>query len=222
MNSTLFSLSAGGKSLVEELWDYFAENYLSGSTSYPNLGLESNSIVTLPAILGGIMVGAILAVAFAMYDNWVIGSFMRSMLASGAVGREKSLTLSDLGAGVRSAFARGLRKSASLRRMVRCAEEEDFYAELKAAREEHEKKREEDSTLPKFEEKEYVFSGNEHFYILEDKKIAAELKYIKRKLKLWAIPLIIVAAIIIFVALVFMLPYILELLDQLLGSFKSI
>ena len=222
MNNLLFSLAASGKSLVEELWDYFAETYLSGNASYPNLGLVGNSIVTLPAILIGIAIGAILAVAFAMYDNHVIGGFMRLMLERGALGREKSLTLYELGAGERSAFARALRKSASLRRMVCCSEEEDFYAELKIAREEHEKNREENPSLPKFEEKAYSFSGNEHFYIPEDKRIAAELKYVKRKLKPWAIPLIAIAALIILLVLVFLLPYMLNLLDQLVGSFKSV
>ena len=219
MTHSLFSLAASGKSLVEELWDYFAEAYLSGTVDYPNLGLVGNSILSLPTILVGIAVGAILAVAFGMYDNCVIGSFMRLMLEKGAVGRENSLTLYDLGAGERSAFARALRKSASLRRMVHCAEEEDFYAELKAARQSHEKRREEDPSLPEFKETEYVFGGEEKFYIPEDKRIAAELKYIKRKLKPWAIPLIIVSSVFIFFALIFMLPYILELLDQLFGSF---
>lgn len=219
MNNSLFSLAASGKSLVEELWDYFAETYLSGTVDYPNLGLVGNSILSLPTILGGIAVGAILAVVLGMYDNRVIGSFMRLMLEKGAVGRENSLTLYDLGAGERSAFARALKKSASLRRMVHCAEEEDFYAELKAARQSHEKRREEDPSLPEFKETEYVFGGEEKFYIPEDKRIAAELKYIKRKLKPWAIPLIIVSSLILFFALVFTLPYILTLLDQLFGSF---
>ena len=222
MNNLLFSLSASGKSLVEELWDYFAENYLSDSVAYENLGLAGNSIVTPAAILAGIAIGAILAVAFAMHDNRVIGGFVRVMLERGAVGRENSLTLYDLGAGERSAFAKALRKSVSLRRMVRCAEEEDFYAELKAAREEHEKKREEDPTLEAFKEKDYVFSGEEHFYIPEDNKTSAEVKYVKRTLKPWAILGIIGASIVIFFALIFLLPYILELFDQLLGSFKSV
>ena len=222
MNNLLFSLASSKKSLVEELWDYFAETYLSGSTSYPNLGLVGNSIVTLPAIIIGIAIGAILAVAFALRDNHVIGGFVRLMLERDAIGREKSLTLFDLGAGEHSAFARGLRKSASLRRMVRCVEEEDFYAEQKTAREEHEKKKEEDSTLPEFKEKQYVFDGSEHFYIPEDKKIAAEIKYIKRKLKPQLIPLIIIASLILLFALILLLPYLLSVLDQLLGSFKSI
>lgn len=222
MNVSLFSLATSGKSLVEELWDYFAENYLSGGVDYPNLGLVGNSILSLPTILIGIAIGAILAAALAIYDNHVIGRFMRLMLEKDAIGREKSLTLYDLGAGERSPFAKALRKSVSLRRMVRCAEEEDFYTELKAAREEHEKKREEDPTLEAFKEKDYVFSGEEHFYIPEDKKIAAWTKYITPTLNPLSIIAIIVGAIVIFFALAFLLPYVLELLDGLIGSFKTV
>ena len=143
MNNLLFSLAANGKSTVEEMWDYFVENYLSGSGDYPNLGLTENSIISLPVILAGLVIGAFLAVIVAGYDNKITGGFVREMLYKGAVGKENALTLIDMELGARSPISRALRKSTALRRIVRCVEEEDYYAELKRQREEHEKKREE-------------------------------------------------------------------------------
>ena len=80
MNSALFSLSTGVKSLVEELWDYFVENYLNASAAYPNLGMQNNPLISLPAILAGLLFGTMIAVCFATYDNFTVGSFVRKML----------------------------------------------------------------------------------------------------------------------------------------------
>ncbi len=222
MNKLLFSLAANGKSAVEEMWDYFVENYLSGSREYPNLGLTENSILSVPVILAGLIIGALVAVIAASYDNRVTGGFVRGMLEKGAVGREKSLTLADMGLTTRSSIARALRKSVGLRRIVRCIEEEDFYRELDRQREEYEKKREEDASLPRFKEEGYTFTGSEHFYIPEDKKATAEVKHANRGTKAWSFPITIVVCVIVFFALAFILPYILTLADQLVGSFKSV
>ena len=162
MNNLLFSLAANGKSTVEEMWDYFVENYLSGSAEYPNLGLTENSIISVPVILAGLLIGTLLAVTITVYDNRVMGGFVREMLYRGALGREKALTLSDIDLAERSPVGRALRKSIGLRRIVHCIEEEDYYAELKRQREEYEKKREEDPTIPEFKHTDYTFGEGEH------------------------------------------------------------
>lgn len=222
MNNMLFSLAASGKSFVEELWDYFVETYILGSSEYPNLGLTQNSIISLPVIVSGIIIGALCAVIFAVYDSRVMGGFVRGMLEKGAVGKENAITLYDMGFTERSSVGRALRKSAGLRRIIHCVEEENFYAEQNRAREEHEKKREEDPSLPEFKSAEYTFTEDEHFYVLEDKRITAEVKYAKRGTKPWMFPIIIVISVVIFFALLIVLPYILKLTDQLIGSFKSV
>ena len=222
MNNLLFSLAANSKSTVEEMWDYFVENYLSGSAEYPNLGLTENSIISVPVILAGLLIGTLLAVTITVYDNRVMGGFVREMLYRGALGREKALTLSDIDLAERSPVGRALRKSVGLRRIVHCIEEEDYYAELKRQREECEKKREEDPTIPEFKHTDYTFGEGEHYYIPEDKKITAEIKYAKRGLKPWALIILIAVSVILFFALVFILPYILKLADQLVGYFKSV
>ena len=218
MNKLLFSLSASPKSLVEELWDYFVENYLESERVYDNLGISTE---ILPMLLVGIFIGAIIATFVVIYDNRVVGEFVRKMAATGVVGKEKAQTLRELGTNERSSFARALRTSVGLRRVVRCVEEENYYAELEKTREEYEKKREEDSSLPKFKSVDYKFDGTEHFYIPEDKRIAAEVKFANRGMKIWAIPVIIVVAVIGFFGFMLLVPYMLQLLDQMVGSFKS-
>ena len=96
-----------------------------------------------------------------------------------------------------------------------------YYAELEKTREEYEKRREEEPTLPKFKSVDYKFDGTEHFYIPEDKRIAAEVKFANRGMKMWSIPVIIVVSVVGFFGLMLLVPYILQLLDQLIGSFNS-
>ena len=193
MNNLLFSLAASEKSFVEELWDYFVETYLLGSSNYPNLGLTDNSIISIPLIVAGLIIGALCAIIAVGYDSRVIGGFVRGMIYKGAVGKENAVTLYDMDLVENTSVGRALRKNVGLRRIVRCVEEESFYAEQDRTREEYEKRREENPELPEFKSQNYKFGEGEHYYIPEDKKVTAEVKYTKRGVKPWALPIIIVA-----------------------------
>ncbi len=215
-------LSASGKSLFEELWDYFAEHYLDTNTVYPNLGFDNSSMITLPSILFGVFVGAIISVIAMAHDKKTLGKFVRDMLSSGAIGCENAKDLSFFGVSWRSNVGRSLRHGINLRHVVRCVEEDDFYEEIKKAREEYKKKREEDSSLPPFKESEYKFTGSEHFYIPEDKRITAETRFVSERSTAWKVIIGIIGAIIGFFVLLAILPYMFTLLDQAIGSFKTL
>ncbi len=207
MNTFIFSPLAAGKSLLEELWDYFVEYYLEADAVYLNLGMEGNSMVSLPIILAGLCIGTMIAVFAVMHDSRVIGGYVRKMLEGGKVGKENSVTLFELGTNERSEFAKALRRSVTLRRYVRCVEEEEF----------EEKKR-----SGEIEEKtEYKHGEGEHFYIPEDKKIGAEFKYVKRGVRWWVTPIIAVILVAVFCGLMLLLPYILSLLDSIVGSWNG-
>ena len=219
MNNFIFSLSASGKSFIEELWDYFVENYFENEVYYENLGFSTSS---LPFILLGIFGGVIAAALLVMYDNRAVGSYVRKMVHEGAVGKNNAVTLYHLGTNMRSSFARATRRSVGLRRVVKCIEEEEYNSEMQKSRAEYEKKREEDSSLSPFSAVEYKFNGEEHYYIPEDMRISAEIKFANRGMKLWGYLLVIIGSVVGFFALMLLLPYILKLLDQMIGSFKSI
>ena len=195
------------KSFLEELWDYFVEFYLEAENIYPNLGMDGTSMVSLPVILAGLCIGTLIAVFAVMRDSRVIGSYVRDMLAKGSVGKENAVTLYELHTDERSGFGRALRRSVTLRRFVRCVEEEEFYEQR-------------DGDEPALEE--YKHTEGEHYYIPEEKRIAAEFKYIKRGVRIWVLPIIFVGLIVAFFALMLVLPYILSLLDAFVGSFNSI
>lgn len=205
----IFSSLSAQKSVLEELWDYFVEYYLEADAIYLNLGMEGNSMISLPIILAGLCIGTMIAVFAVMRDSRVIGGYVRRMLEGGNVGRDKAVTLEELGTGERSEFARALRRSVTLRRYVRCVEEEEFIEKKLSGEIESDSR------------SEYKFVGAEHFYIPEEKRIGAEFKYIKRGVKWWVVPIISVALIVVFFGLMLVLPYILSLLDSIVGAWKG-
>jgi hypothetical protein len=221
----LLAASGAGdkKSLLEELWDYFVQTYLESGEVYTNLGMEgSGSMMSLTSIVFGIFFGIVLASVLTVYDKRVIGSFVRKMLYCNAVGKENAKTLFELEEGERSAPARALRHSSNLRRVVKCVEEEEYYAELIKTREEYEKRRQEDRSLPEFKSVDYVFNGTEHYYIPEDKKYSAETRFSKSGTAWWSLPVALLVAFACAFAIMIALPYILKLLDQLIGAIKAV
>ena len=210
------------KSLLEELWDYFVNMYFETGATYPNLGMDSGSGFPMISLVFGLFLGITLASILIVYDKRVTGDLVRQVLYSGAVGKDNAKTLDELDIGRASQGAKSLRRSAYLKKIVKCAEEEAFYAELAEKAAEYDKKRAEDKSLPPFKYAEYVFSGEEHYYIPEDKKYTAETKYSKAATKWYSIPVAVIVALVLSFVLMLALPYILTLLDQVIGAMKAV
>lgn len=223
MFTPLLAATGEGKSLFEELWDYFIATYFESGAVYPNLGMgDGDSPIPLISLVFGLFFGIILASVLVVYDKRVTGGLVRQVLYAGAVGKDNAKTLDELDIGRASQGAKSLRRSAYLKKIVRCAEEEAFYAELAEKNAEYDKKRAEDQSLPKFKYADYVYSGDEHYYIPEDKKYTAETKYTGAATAWWSIPAAILIAIVLSFVLMLALPYLLRLLDQMIGAMKAI
>ena len=210
------------KSLLEELWDYFVNMYFETGATYPNLGMDSGSGFPMISLVFGLFFGITLASILIVYDKRVTGDLVRQVLYSGAVGKDNAKTLDELDIGRASQGAKSLRRSAYLKKIVKCVEEEAFYAELAEKKAEYDKKRAEDKSLPEFKYVDYVFSGEEHYYIPEDKKYTAEIKYSKAATKWYSIPVAVIIALVLSFVLMLALPYILTLLDQMIGAMKAV
>ena len=211
------------KSLLEELWDFFVQNYFEADEIYPNLGLGGgDSGLPLISLVLGLFFGIIAASVLVVYDKRVTGGLVRQILYSGAIGKENAKTLEELDIGRASQGAKSLRRSAYLKKIVRCVEEDAFYAELAESAAEYEKKRAEDSSMPKFKYADYVFTGEEHYYVPEEKKYTAETKYSNAATKWYSIPVAVVIAFVLSFILMLALPYLLTLIDQMIGAMKAV
>ena len=123
-----FSLSLLAVSL-SEWWS----SLFSASEEYEHLGISGESGM-IPSIVIGIAVGFLVAACMAIFDRRVLGDFVRQVLSHECYSKESAKTLEELGYH-KNSFVRGALKSGvSLRRVVKCVEEEEFLLNLEKER----------------------------------------------------------------------------------------
>ncbi|MBO5416603.1 MAG: hypothetical protein J6A83_08255 [Clostridia bacterium] len=217
------ALSAEEPSLWQEIWDYLYSNYFSPEAVYfEHLDLGSNAMATIRNIVLGLLIGVIVASLFIVIDKRVLGAFVRKLLSEDCTSPEKAKRLSELDFVTNFTIRNGVRRGSTLRSVVRCREEEEFLAGLAEQRAKYEAMRQSDPSLPPFKEATYSVNADEdHFYIPEEKKYSAELRFEKKGTTWLGFAMVIVISIIAFVILIFALPEMLRIVDSFVGSFGS-
>ena len=168
----------------DSIWNYLYEAYIKTDGS---LGGQE-SLVTVGTVVLGLFIGSIIACVVMTYNRNLLGAVVRKILELEITTRENAKTIEELGY-KKNVFIRGFfRDSESLRRVVKCVEEEDFYAEQTKEKEELDNARKENKRLPKYKEKIYrVDVDNDHFYIPEDLRDVAEKRFNKRGVYLYIV-----------------------------------
>lgn len=204
-----------------EWWDNFYQTHFSTSGDYENLGISDGGIMSLESIVIGIAVGFFIASCMAIFNRRVLGDFVRQVLSSECHSPESAKTLEELGYH-KNAFIRGsLKGGVSLRRVIKCVEEEAFYAEVAKKRAEFEAKHaNSQGKAPKFREPKFeVPLLSRHYYIPEELKYIADVKFEKKGTN-W---IVLVLAFVLFAAIAvgFLLavPELLQMLDNMIGMF---
>ena len=203
----------------KDVWSYLYDAYFNMGGGYTNLGSETNPLVTVGSVVFGIYIGTLIACIVMVYNRQVVGSAVRRMLDNKIHKREDAKTLSELGYTKNFLIRSMFRDSHSLRRVVKCVEEEDFYAEQSEARAEYDKKRESGERLPRFREELYIVDiDNDHFYIPEDREITALTKFRKKGSTWLSMVISIILLTVAFFALLLFLPWFLGELDTAFGT----
>lgn len=206
----------------QDIWDHIYGVYLAVDGNYENLGFGSNTIMSVRLVVLGLFIGMIIACVAMAYNKQVLGGFVRKLLSSEIKSIEDAKKLDELGYQKNPFIRSAVRKSVSLRRVVKCVEEDEFYARQNADREVYEKKRAENPELPKFKDQEYLVDpSSDHFYIPEQICDIAEKKFYARGSS-WGVTVITIIGLCVgFFVLLLVLPNILSVLDEFVGSFKS-
>ena len=209
--------------LWKEIWLYLYNTYFTNERVYENLGMGSGTLISPTLIIVGLFIGLAIAGFGVVYNKKILGGFVRKLLREEIISKEKATTLSEIGYEKKSLIKRAVRTNHALRHIVVCVQEEKYNEEIAKKRDEHEQKRKDDPTLPKFKEIEYkIDSENDRFYIPDDKKYLADIRY-DAKGTTWrgAVAFVIISLIVMIAAIIFV-PYILELIDELVGTFKNL
>ena len=217
-----FMLNAAEEpSFLAQLWNDFITTFVTNEVYYPNLGLEGgSSLFSLKLMILGLFIGLSLASFGALYDKRVLGEAVRAILRKEAYTPETAVTLVELGYARNSIVRHSVRKSVTLRRVVRCVEEEKFLAEQEQRRIEHEEKRKNDKSLGRFRELDYTFDlENDHFYIPEEIRYTADVKFEKKGSSWIGAIVFTLVMLVVYVILLICLPDILEILNDFAANF---
>ena len=204
--------------LWKELWYYFYNTYINPTEYYENLGADSRTMLSVRLMILGLFIGISIAAFAAVFNKRVLGDAVRRLLKAEALSPDRALTLAELGySGGVIGFA--VKKSTSLRRVVKCREETEYDEKLSEKRREYAERRKNGENLPKFKEIPYKINVlTDTFYIPEDMKYTAEVKFEKKGSTWLGAILTVVVLAVLFVALMVALPHIFELLDEVAGS----
>ena len=212
----LFYSSTGEPSLLQELWEYFEGKYFSVDTGrYEHIDLGSGSLITLQRIVLGLFAGIIIAAGFACYDKNRLGAFVRKIVQEQCLWPEKAQTLYELGFMKNGGVKASLRSPNQLGKVVHCVEKEAYEKQVEEARAVYvaEHGNDKDFFMPDYR----INFDTDHFYIPDEEHYRAEIRY-EEKGSGWRAFILVVIVSIIGAALVcFMLPDMLQMVDNLIG-----
>lgn len=212
----LFHLSSDEPSLISELWDYLVGKYFSvelGQYDYIQIG--SGSLVTLQKVVLGIFGGIIIAAGVVVYDKNVLGDFVRKIIYDGCLSPETAKTLEELGYARNGGVKASLKSPNKLGRVVHSVEKEEYERGVEEAKAAYvaEHGSDEGFFMPEYRIDVY----NDHFYIPDEEHYRAEIRFENRGSGWGAFILVTILSVIAAGAVCFLLPDILQLVDNMIG-----
>lgn len=219
----LFLFSANEKSLFVELWEYFVDTYFSPEMPHmDNISLGTGTLVTMKTIIIGLTFGLIFASFVTMYNKKYIGGFVRRLLKEECFDPNRAKTLDELGYTKSFGVRHAISSNGTLVRWVKCVEEDEFNAEIDKKRAEFDEMHKNDPKPPRFKEIEFKRDTKTmHFYIPEEKKYAADIKFDAKGATVRSFVLVAVVSILICAFLSYMLPDIVKMVDNFISVMKN-
>ena len=197
------------------LWTSFQTAFLSEG-KYENL--SSGSLISVPLIVVGLFLGVAIALVVNVFTKRVLGAPVRKLLSENATSADAAKTLAELGVDKNWFLAHAFRGNVSLRRVVRCREEDEFLKaqEEKACAEENPKK------AKKLRAETFrVDPKVHHFYIPEEYRDMATVKFDKKGTSIVSLVILLLALFVALLVLLLVLPRLMGLVDDFVGTMKS-
>ena len=212
-------MKSGEMTLAEELWLYFESKYFSSDLPYlDNFSMRNSEVIFCKLIIIGISIGIIVAAICNIYNKRYVGNFVRKLIKEDCMSRESAKTLSELGYGKSLGIKSVIKSGGSLSRWVRCAEEDEFLEALAVKKKEFEELHASDKKPPKFKEPQFKRDLKKmHFYLPEEKKYTAEVRFDPKGVHLLGVLIVIVVSICLCLWLCYMLTDIIKLFDNFIN-----
>ena len=220
LTTRLFSRLSSEPSLIEELWEFYKDKYFTPQFGdYEHIEIAESSLVSLPMVAIAAVIGMCIAAIAAIFNKRYLGDFVRTLISAEALSPETAQTLEQLGYLKNTTIRSSLKNGTTLRRVIKCVEEEQYYDAMKKKREEFEQT----NTDPKAKFKEIPYKmdvSTAHFYIPEGLKYTAELKFEKKGTDWLSFVLVLVGSIVLALLIIWAVPELLQMTDNFLGMFN--
>ena len=186
---------------------------------YENLGFGDFAFNNLRGIILGMVLGIIFASYLVIFNRRVHGDFIRSLINDDCSTPAKAKTLAEIGYLKNAAVRSALRTGNTYRGIVRCVEAEEYYTAREQARGEYE------ARVAASGEKAPAFSSPEYrhdfavsrFYIPEDIHFTATRRFEKKGTGILSATAITVVSILLFWAILKLLPDVLQYINNFVG-----
>ena len=191
---------------------------------YQNFELY-NPFITIDLIVWAMFAGFVVAALMAVYNKRVIGGFVKSVISGDCLSPEKAKTIVDLGYGTDWFIKNALRTDTVLRRFVvrvdgNAGESGDVSAPTPASASEAEDGDGGKNKMSKRKKpmREVIDFKTAKFYIPEELKYRAEVRYAGRGTDIIAFGVCVVILAAAAFAAIFMIPELLQLIDNFMGT----
>ena len=213
------ALSAGA--VFSELWENFYNSFIASENTYEHI--DMNGTVPIQWVVIAIFVGIAIAAVAAVIEKRVHGAFVQKLIDDGCLSAESAKTLPELDFADKLLIRYSVAKSVNLRRVVRCREEEKFDADNLEVALRYGEMRKENPKLPKtFKPRSFKVRPDEHhFYIPEELKYTAEIKFDRKGTSLKNTVVSLALIVVALVVVILFLPSVLNLVDGVVGAFKG-
>ncbi len=215
LNRLLLS-TPGEPSLIEELWEYLEGKYFSVDVGrYEHISIGSGSLVTLQKIVLGIAIGLIIAAGMVCYDKNRLGAFVRKIVKEQALWPDKAKTLAELGFARNGGVKASLKSPNKLGKIIRCVEKEEYDRQVETARETYmaEHGNDEGFFMPSYR----INFETDRFYIPDEEHYRADIRYDNRGSGWRSFILVCIIAVVGAALVCFLLPDMLQLVDNMIG-----
>ena len=219
------------QSVLRELVNYIIDKYFSVHFHvYEHITIGPSSNEAARAIIFGIAIGIVIATVMVARTRTNLGGFLRKMIAEDCLSAERAKTLMELGEFRNSSVRRELSRGVTLRKYVKCCEEEAFLAEKASqstdSEASEEKKKEKRPFLNrvlsfftgKNSEDFNVDFTKAHFYIPEELKYRVEVRFEKKGSGWLPVVLAAIGALIFTMLTCRFLPDILQMMDNIINQ----
>ena len=186
---------------------------MSNIIAYNNFEFR-NPFISLELIVWALFAGFILAALIAIYNKRVIGGFVKAILRNECLSAESAKTVTDLGFGNDWFIKNALRTDTVLRRFVVRVDNMDDKNDTAEESPENEKKE-------SASRHDIIDFAKSKFYIPEELKYRAEVRYASKGTDLIAFGLCVVVLAAAAFAAIYIIPDLIQLIDNFISSLKT-